>query len=130
MSRGHFGVSYFVPCREAVFFSEVEMYINFIHKYIVGDMENVLCREVVLFSEAPLTKVPLYWYTKQIVLSTCILLLHTLLCGSVLQHVPILVSLCHHDQWLFLLRALLQMSSYCLYPRYQNILLSCSRLRS
>ena len=49
--KGHFGDSgCFVPCWDAVLFSKVEKCINSIQKYTVGDMESVLCREVVPFS--------------------------------------------------------------------------------
>ncbi len=54
-SKGHFGTSHFVPCREAVLFSEVEMYCI----YTLGNIGSVLCREVVPFSEGPLLEVQL-----------------------------------------------------------------------
>ncbi len=53
-SKGHYGTSHFVPCRETVLFSEVE---NVLHKIIsvhFWDIGNVLCREVVPFSESTL----------------------------------------------------------------------------
>ncbi len=53
-SKGHFETSHSVPCREAVLFSEVEMYCT------LGDIGSVHCREVVPFSEGPLLEVLLY----------------------------------------------------------------------
>ncbi len=50
LSKGHFGTS---PCKEAVFFSEVEMYCM----YIFGDIGSVPCIEVAPFSEGPLLEV-------------------------------------------------------------------------
>ena len=70
--KGHFGAtcSCFVPCREAVLFSEVESvlspYKSILH---VGDMESVLCNDVVPFLEGPLTEVPCT------VLLTCLLVI-------------------------------------------------------
>ena len=55
-SKGHFGTSHFVPCREAVLFLEVEMHCI----YTFGEIGSILCREVVPFSEGPLLEVPLY----------------------------------------------------------------------
>ncbi len=55
-SKGHVGTSHFVPCREVVLFSEVEMYCI----YTLGDIGSVLCREVVPFSEGPLLEVLQY----------------------------------------------------------------------
>ncbi len=59
MGPGHFGTSHFVPCREVVLFSELEMYCV----CTLGDIGSVLCREVVPFSEGPLLEVPLYYIT-------------------------------------------------------------------
>ncbi len=70
LSKGHFGTSHFVPCREVVLFSEVEMYCI----YTFGDIGSVLCREVVPFSEGPLLEVPLYTHY---VITLGILLLYT-----------------------------------------------------
>ena len=47
-----------VPWGEAVLFSELEV-IN-VEKWKFGGLQLVLCSEVVLFSEAPLSEVPLY----------------------------------------------------------------------
>ena len=55
-SKGHFGNSHFVPCRDVVLFSEVE--INCI--YTLGDIGSVLCKEVVPFSEDPLLEISIY----------------------------------------------------------------------
>ncbi len=55
-SKGHFGTSHFVPCREAVLFQRLKMYC----KYTFGNIGSVICREVVPFSESPLLEVPLY----------------------------------------------------------------------
>ncbi len=56
-STGHFGTSHFVPCREVVLFSEVELYCIV---YTLEDIGSVLCREVYPFSEGPLLEVTLY----------------------------------------------------------------------
>ncbi len=50
LSKGHFGTSHFVPCREAVVFSK----INLLHIYTFGGIGSVPCREVVPFSEGPI----------------------------------------------------------------------------
>ena len=52
LSKGHFGISHFVLCREVVLFSEVKN-ILMIGK---GAQKSVLCREVVLFLEGPLLR--------------------------------------------------------------------------
>ena len=49
--KGHFGTNHFVPCREAVLFSEVE---NVLHIHFWGYWKCPLYREVVPFSEGPL----------------------------------------------------------------------------
>ncbi len=51
LNKGHFGTSHFVPCREAVLFSEVE---NVLHIHFWGYWKCPLYREVVPFSEGPL----------------------------------------------------------------------------
>ena len=58
-SKGHIrslGPSHFVTCREAVLFSEVEMYCI----YAFGNIGSVPFREVVPFLECPLLEVLLY----------------------------------------------------------------------
>ncbi len=64
LSKGHFWTSHFVPCREAVLFSEVEMYCI----YTIGDIGSVPYREVVHFSEGPLLEVLLYIHFSSIYL--------------------------------------------------------------
>ncbi len=67
LSKGYFGASHFVPCREVVLFSEVEIYCI----YTFGDMRSILCRYVVLFSNVflliQLGKYKLCIYTVHIV---------------------------------------------------------------
>ena len=57
-NKGHFGVSHFVLCREAVFFSEVQ---NILVRYSKSPNEECLYREVIPFLEGPLLEVPLYY---------------------------------------------------------------------
>ncbi len=66
LNKGHLGISHFVLCEEVVLLSEED------HCYGKGVQKSVLSREVVPFSEGPLTEVPLYTQLKSLPSTWCV----------------------------------------------------------